>query len=53
MERESTIFQCTHGDPIAYPLVAIELEIQGKPVLVNYQMLSYNLSWLEVVSLDC
>ena len=32
---ESTIIQCAHGDAIAYPLAAIELEIQGKSVLVN------------------
>ena len=36
---ESTIFQCAHGDSIAYPLTAIELEIQGKPVLVNAAVL--------------
>ena len=35
MEGESTIIQCVHGDAITYPLAAIELEIQGKPVLVN------------------
>ena len=35
LEGESTIIQCAHGDAIAYPLAAIELEIQGKPVLVN------------------
>ena len=27
--------QCAHGNAIAYPLAAIELEIQGKLVLVN------------------
>ena len=32
---ESTIIQCAHGDAIAYLLAAIELEIQGKSVLVN------------------
>ena len=32
---ESTIIRCAHGDAIAYPLAAIELEIQGKSVLVN------------------
>ena len=35
LEGELTIIQCAHGDAIAYPLAAIELEIQGKPVLVN------------------
>ena len=36
---ESTIIQCAHGDAIAYPLAAIELEIQGKSVLVNAAVL--------------
>ena len=35
LEGELTIFQCVHGDTIAYPLAAIELELQGKPVLVD------------------
>ena len=35
LEQESTIIQCAYGDAIAYPLAAMELEIQGKPVLVN------------------
>ena len=26
---ESAVIQCAHGDAIAYPLTAIELEIQG------------------------
>ena len=29
------VIQCAHGDAIAYPLATIELEIQGKPVLVD------------------
>ena len=32
---ESIIIQCAHGDAIAYPLAAIQLEIQGISVLVN------------------
>ena len=39
LEGQSTIIQYTHGDTIAYPLAAIELEIQGKPVLVNAAVL--------------
>ena len=39
LEGESTIIQCAHGDVIAYPLAAIELEIQGKTVLVNAAVL--------------
>ena len=35
LEGELTIIQCAHGDAITYPLAAIELEIQGKPVLLN------------------
>ena len=35
LEQESTIIQCAHGDAIAYSLATMELEIQGKPVLVN------------------
>ena len=35
LEGESAIIQSAHGDAIAYPLAAIELETQGKPVLVN------------------
>ena len=35
LEGELAIIQCAHGDAIAYPLAAIELEIQGKSVLVN------------------
>ena len=35
MERESVIIQCAHGNAIACPFAGIELEIQGKPVLVN------------------
>ena len=35
LEGELTTIQCAHGDTIAYPLAAIELEVQGKPVLVN------------------
>ena len=35
LEGESTIIQCAHGDAIAYPLAAMELEIQGKPLLAN------------------
>ena len=35
LEGESTVIQCAHGDAIAYPLATIELEIQGKPVLVD------------------
>ena len=35
LEGESTVIQCAHGDAIAYPLGTIELEIQGKPVLVG------------------
>ena len=34
LEGES-IIACAHGDAIAYPLAAIELEIQGKPMLIN------------------
>ena len=39
LEGESTIIQCAYGHAIAYPLAAIELEIQGKPVLVNAAVL--------------
>ena len=35
MEGESIIVQCAHGDAIAYPLAAMELEVQGKSVMVN------------------
>ena len=35
LEGESTVIQCAHGDAIAYPLATIELEIQGRPVLVD------------------
>ena len=35
LEGEATIIQCAHGNAIAYLLAAIELGIQGKPVLVN------------------
>ena len=35
MKGESTVIQCAHGDAIAYPLATIELEIHGKPVLVD------------------
>ena len=35
MEGESTVIQCAHRDAIAYPLETIELEIQGKPVIVD------------------
>ena len=36
---ESTAIRCAHGDAIAYLLTAIELEIQGKPVLVHAAVL--------------
>ena len=39
LEGKSTIIQCAYGHAIAYPLAAIELEIQGKPVLVNAAVL--------------
>ena len=35
LEGESTIIHCAYGDAIAYPLATIELEVQGKLVLVN------------------
>ena len=39
LKGESTIIQCVHGYAFAYLLAAIELEIQGKPVLVNTAVL--------------
>ena len=51
LEGESTIIQCAHGHAIAYPLAAIELEIQGKPVLVNAAV-SDNLPWSVLVETD-
>ena len=35
LEGESTIIKCAHSNAIAYPLATIELEIQGKPELVD------------------
>ena len=35
MEEESTVIQCVHRDAIAYPLATIELEILGKPVVID------------------
>ena len=35
LEEESTIIQCAHGDAIAYPLAEVQLQIQGKSVLVR------------------
>ena len=35
MEGESTVIQCAHGDATVYLLATIELDILGKPVLVD------------------
>ena len=35
LEGESTIIQCAHGDAIAYPLAEVQLQIQGKSMLVK------------------
>ena len=29
LEGESVVIQCVHGDPLAYPLANVELEVQG------------------------
>ena len=52
LEGESTIIQCAQGDAITYPLAAIELEIQGKSMLVNAAV-SDTLPQLVLISQEC
>ena len=35
LEGKPTIIQCAHGDAIAYPLAEVQLQIQGKSMLVR------------------